>query len=265
MSIEVHHGGHGAHAPHVAHQFEDIEQQNESYIIGMWTFLVTEIMFFGALFMALSLYRATYSEDFHIAHRALDVKLGMINTCVLLTSSVFMALAVRGAQLADRLKTQFWLFLTILCAFAFLGVKAIEYTAEFKEHHYPGPTFNAEELVKQQREEDERNGLASAHRETPNPPETITVAPAAGDRSGPSQKLTVDRKQLFFSLYFIMTGLHGIHVIIGILVLGTLLLMVAFRHPAVEYFMPIEIAGLYWHFVDIVWIFLFPLIYLIGR
>jgi cytochrome c oxidase subunit III len=278
MSLEVHraetvhsgelHGGdghHGGHAPHVAHQFEDIEQQNESYIVGMWTFLVTEIMFFGALFLALSLYRAAYAEDFHIAHTALDIKLGMTNTLVLLTSSVFMALAVRGAQLGDRVKTQFWIGLTILCAFAFLGIKAIEYTAEFKDHHFPGPTFNADELVKKAEEEDKRTGHTGIHSTSPIAAGVSPPALTATGNGYDPQHLTVDPKQLFFSLYFIMTGLHGIHVIIGIVLLGTLFFMVKFRHPAVEYFMPVELAGLYWHFVDIVWIFLFPLIYLIGR
>ena len=226
---------------------------------------MTEIMFFGALFLALSLYRATYSEDFHIAHQALDIKLGMTNTLVLLTSSVFMALSVRGAQLGDRVRPQFWMGLTILCAFAFLGIKAIEYTAEFNEHHFPGPTFNADELVRRAQEQEERTGHVGIHRTLPNEVNTMAPAPApTGNRYEP-QHLTVDKKQLFFSLYFIMTGLHGIQCHIGIGLLGTLFFMVKFRHPAVQYFMPVELAGLYWHFVDIVWIFLFPLIYLIGR
>jgi cytochrome c oxidase subunit 3 len=257
MSAELHHEG---HAPHVAHHFEDIEQQNESYIVGMWTFLVTEIMFFGALFMALSLYRANYSEDFHIAHQALDITLGLTNTCVLLTSSVFMALAVRAAQMANRTTTQFWIGLTILCAFGFLGIKAVEYTAEYREHHLPGPTFNAEELVERAKRAEEAAGTTGARNRYPEH-DLLAPSPPGYQR----QTIQQDHKQLFFSLYFIMTGIHGIHVIIGIFVLGTLLIMVKFRHPSVEYFMPIELAGLYWHFVDIVWIFLFPLIYLIGR
>jgi cytochrome c oxidase subunit 3 len=263
MSVEAHSlEGHHGHAPHVAHQFEDIEQQNESYIVGMWTFLVTEIMFFGALFLALSLYRSAYHEDFHIAHRALDINLGMTNTMVLLTSSVFMALAVRGAQLGERIKVQFWMGLTILCAFAFLGIKTIEYRAEFNEHHYPDATFNAQPLVKEQEEEDARAGHAAAHSTESGIGSGISAAPAV---NGANQTVEQDPKRLFFSLYFIMTGLHGVHVIIGIFLLGTLWVMVAFRHPAVQYYMPVELAGLYWHFVDIVWIFLFPLIYLIGR
>jgi len=262
MSIELHHEEH-AHAPHVAHQFEDIDQQNECYVVGMWTFLVTEIMFFGALFLALTLYRSLYTEDFHIAHLALDVKLGLANTCVLLTSSLSMALAVRYMQLAKRGIALACLAFTILCAFGFLGIKAVEYSAEFREHHFPGPNFSAQELVEKERllagehlARLEQSTIASQVTT-----ESIPGAPGAYQR----QTLSHDGKQLFFCLYFAMTGLHGIHVIIGILVLGTLFLMVKFRHPAVEYFMPIELAGLYWHFVDIVWIFLFPLIYLIGR
>jgi cytochrome c oxidase subunit 3 len=263
MSIELHHEEH-AHAPHVAHQFEDIEQQNESYVVGMWTFLVTEIMFFGALFLALTIYRNAYSEDFRIAHAALDIKLGMLNTCVLLTSSLSMALAVRFMQIGNRTLTLACLGFTILCAFGFLVVKGFEYSAEFKEHHLPGPTFSAVDLMeKEQRRLEQEPSGGAHHPEGVNQVDRAAgVAPAVSSQRE-SQTLTQDKKQLFFCFYFTMTGLHGIHVIIGILVLGTLFVMVQFRHPAMEYFMPIELAGLYWHFVDIVWIFLFPLLYLV--
>jgi len=245
MSVEAitHDGlahGHG-HPPEQAHQFTDMPQQNESYVVGMWAFLVTEIMFFGALFMAYTLYRSMNPEVFLDAHKHLNVFYGGTNTVVLLASSFFMAMGVYNAQLKRRAGQLFWIGLTILCAFAFLGIKTIEYREKFEHHLFPGATFHYESV---------------------------------GDHGGPSEHaaLSPDRSnipqgkaQMFFVLYFIMTGLHGIHVIIGILVLGALWLMIKFKHPLTNYYMWVEMAGLYWHFVDIVWIFLFPLLYLLGR
>ena len=211
-------GGHGE----VSHQFEDIEQQNESYIVGMWTFLATEVMFFGGLFLAYTVYRWKYPGVFYEGHRLLDLRLGLVNTTILLTSSLFMALAVHYAQLRHRRMQLLMLGLVLLCAFAFLGIKAVEYAAKFEHHLVPGAGFQ---------------------------------------QAGPN----AEQLQLFFGLYFAMTGLHGVHVVVGILVLGTILLLTAVRHPSVRDHIPIELAGLYWHFVDIVWIFLFPLFYLIPR
>jgi cytochrome c oxidase subunit 3 len=257
MSAELEHGGFGHQ--HVAHQFEDIGQQNECYVVGMWTFLVTEIMFFGALFLALTIYRGIYNEDFHEAHTKLIVPLGLLNTFVLLTSSLFMAFGVQSAQLGKKAATMAWIGLTILCAFGFLGIKAVEYTTEFREHLFPGPTFAFEREAP----------TAGAHAGFNAIPATPEQLHAPTDPSLPAgyqtQQLSQDKKQLFFSLYFVMTGLHGFHVIIGILIMSALLVMIGTGHPAVNDYMPIEMTGLYWHFVDIVWIFLFPLVYLIGH
>ncbi len=218
---------HDAHAAHghdsaLHHQFEDIEQQNESYVVGMWAFLVTEVMFFGALFLAYTLYRWAYQTDFFYAAAELDRTLGAVNTTILLISSFTMVLAVHFAQLKNKKAVLINLALTVGAAVAFLGVKSVEYKAKFAHHLYPGPNF-------------EWHGEGN--------PNVI---------------------QLFYSLYFVMTGLHAIHIIIGIIAIGCLAYLHFREAPSVkDDFVPTEMVGLYWHFVDLVWIFLFPLYYLI--
>jgi cytochrome c oxidase subunit 3 len=222
MEAHAHHGD-----PNLHHQFEDMAQQNECYVVGMWTFLVTEVMFFGALFLAYTVYRGMNSGAFIDAHQFLNVPAGALNTTVLLTSSFSMAMCVYNAQKGNRKAQIFFLTITIFLSFVFLVVKGFEWSAEFREGHLPGAAFtytNTEHIK-------------------------VYASPA--------------RAQMFFCLYFAMTGLHAIHVIIGILIMTTLIVLIAKRHPAVQYYMPVEMAGLYWHFVDIVWIFLFPLFYLI--
>jgi len=206
----------------LAHHFDTFEQQRQSASFGMWLFLATEFLFFGTLFMAYTLYRTLYPAAFRAASRTLDVKLGTINTAVLICSSLTMALAVREAQKGKRKSVAAFLFGTIVLGSAFLGIKAIEYKNKFVEHHVPGPTFHFE-------------GTDPVH------------------------------AQMFFNLYFMMTGLHALHMIIGMGLLCWLIALslrgkfTAENHDFVEGF------GLYWHFVDIVWIFLFPLLYLVGR
>ncbi len=214
--------GHGARLQDLAHHFDSYEQQKESATLGMWTFLVTEILFFGGLFAVYSLYRSLYPDVFGAASRTLDIRLGTLNTAVLLASSLTMALAVRGGQ-TGKPKTTFGMLLgTLALGSTFLAVKAIEYADKFHHHHVPGPSF---------------------HFEGPDAPHA----------------------QLFFSLYFLMTGLHALHMIIGVAIL-LFMLRPAWRgawtprnHNFLEGF------GLYWHFVDLIWIFLFPLLYLVER
>ncbi|MHB8635665.1 MAG: cytochrome c oxidase subunit 3 [Fimbriimonadaceae bacterium] len=205
-------------------QYENIDQQNESYIVGMWTFLVTEVMFFGALFVTYVLYRWRYQSDFYIAHLETNTFLGGLNTTVLLCSSFTMALAVRSAMLKNRTGVIAGLIPTLMGAVTFLVVKYFEYMEKFAKHHYPGPSF----------------------------------IPPPGSTKGGSE--------IFFSLYFGMTGLHGIHIVIGIIAIGTLIYLWAKKRPIVtEDYVPTEMVGLYWHFVDLVWVFLFPLYYLIPK
>jgi cytochrome c oxidase subunit 3 len=233
--------GQGAHGEphgrrhHPAHQFDSMEQQKESSTLGMWLFLVTEIMFFGGLFTAYVIYRNMYPDAFAAASSTLNVKWGTLNTAVLIGSSLTMVLAIWAAQ-ANRPKwIARWLLITMGLGTVFLGVKAIEYTDKFREHHVPGESFNF--VLEDSRELSEL---------------------AAKD------PLYQKHTQIFFSLYFIMTGLHATHMIIG---LGILAVLVFFSNRGKfdpEYFNPLEMTGLYWHFVDIIWIFLFPLLYLLG-
>jgi cytochrome c oxidase subunit III len=238
MAAEPHGHVHG-----LAHQFETLEQQKESATLGMWIFLVTEVLFFGGLFLAYTVYRWAYPESFIAASRTLDVRLGTINTAVLIGSSLTMALAVRAAQLGASKLCALFLALTIALGGVFLGIKAVEYAKKFEEHHVPGPTFHFEpEETPAQAEHD------PAH------------------RTGPSRALsTAPHAQMFFNLYFAMTGLHAFHMVVGV---GLMLFVIAQAlkgryTPENHNF--VEGAGLYWHFVDLIWIFLFPLLYLVGR
>jgi cytochrome c oxidase subunit 3 len=203
------------------HQFEDLDQQNETYVVGMWVFLVTEVMFFGAMFFAYVLYRWKFQATFWEAHQELNLQMGTFNTVVLLTSSLSMALAVHFAQLKRRKEQVLLLLATMALACTFLVVKFFEWKVKFEHGLVPGPNF-----------------VWHGH------------APAS-------------QAQMFFSLYFAMTGLHALHVIIGVLVIGVLTLLTLRKHSLVESYIPNEMVGLYWHFVDVVWIFLFPLFYLI--
>jgi cytochrome c oxidase subunit 3 len=212
-----------AHHPALAHHFDDLGQQHEASTLGMWVFLATEVLFFGGLFLTYSVYRSWYPGAFAAASHSLDVTLWTINTAVLITSSLTMALAVHSAEVAERRKLMIFLVATMVLGGVFLGIKAVEYAQKFAEHHVPGATFHFE---------DDRFAREA---------------------------------QIFFSLYFVMTGLHAVHMIIGLGIMAWMLWWTWNGTITREYASPIEISGLYWHFVDIVWIFLFPLLYLIGR
>lgn len=205
-----------------AHQFDTSEQQYDAASLGMWIFLVTEVMFFGGMFTAYIVYRTFYADAFAHASQHLDLILGGINTAVLICSSLTMALAVYGAQTDQRKLLVLSLFLTILLGTVFLGIKAEEYAHKFAEGLIPGSRFVYE---------------------------------------GPDPR----QAQIFFSLYFAMTGMHALHMIIGIGILLVLTLLAWRGRYSSLYYAPVELTGLYWHFVDIVWIFLFPLLYLLGR
>lgn len=206
----------------LAHHFEDLDQQYGANRLGMWVFLATEVMFFGGLFTLYAAYRTGYSETFAEASRSLDIVLGTLNTVVLLTSSLTMALAVHAAQINRKRTLMLMLLLTMVLGSIFLGIKGIEYTHKFHEHHVPGASF-------------------VWHGDQPH------------------------HAQLFFVLYFFMTGLHALHMIIGIGALLLLTVLAAMGRYSRGRFMAVELTGYYWHFVDIVWVFLFPLLYLIDR
>ena len=214
-------------APHpgpraLQHHFNSMEQQRDASSLGMWVFLVTEILFFGGLFLAYTVYRSQYPRAFAEASRHLDITLGTFNTAVLIISSLTMALAVYSAALGRRKAIIAFLLATMALGGVFLGVKAVEYSHKFHDHLVPGPGFRF---------------------------------PGAD----------ANQAQIFYSLYFAMTGLHAAHMIIGIGLLTVLVLQARKGRYGPDYYTPVEVSGLYWHFVDIVWIFLFPLLYLIGR
>jgi cytochrome c oxidase subunit III len=296
----------------VSVQYEDIHQQNETYIVGMWSFLVTEIMFFGGLFMAYTLYRIMYfdvyleSHQFLMQHGWFGMQvpfpwLGTVNTMVLLTSSLFMVLAVYNGQHGNRGKTIAWLGTVVACAAIFMCVKYVEYTNKLHEGLYPDRNFNFARALYILHEEDkaEEHGGERANRawtalkkartsgakvseEGIELPASFSEKPSASfdERLAPTAAGTVaaavptieyldyqaqaNHARLFFSIYFSMTGLHGIHVSIGIFMMVLLMFFYWKKHPCVDDYMPLEMIGLYWHFVDIVWIFLFPLMYLIS-
>ncbi|HYU35125.1 MAG TPA: cytochrome c oxidase subunit 3 family protein [Thermoanaerobaculia bacterium] len=230
---------HGGHHPSLQHQFDSLEQQKESSTLGMWMFLITEIMFFGGLFTAYVIYRSTLHGVFAAASHELNVNLGAVNTAVLIGSSLTMALAIRAAQVNRQKLILLFLFLTMLLGSTFLVIKGFEYAEKFEHSLVPGPGFQFMGMT--------YRGFA------PDPehvsPEVLQVG---------------DKAQIFFSLYFIMTGIHALHMIIGIGVLLWLFILSWKGRFDSTYYNPLECAGLYWHFVDIVWIFLFPLLYLIG-
>ncbi|MGB2716095.1 MAG: cytochrome c oxidase subunit 3 family protein [Vicinamibacterales bacterium] len=210
------------HHPKLQHHFDNMPDQAEASTLGMWVFLVTEIMFFGGLFVAYLVYRSAYSTGFQEASNHLNVIWGAVNTAVLICSSLTMALAVRAAQTSLPARTQVaWLFATMVLGAAFLGVKVIEYKDKFDHHLVPGPHFRWEGKY----------------------PEAA---------------------EIFYSLYFCMTGLHALHMIVGLGIMTVIAIMAWRRQFDANYYTPVEVSGLYWHFVDIVWIFLFPLLYLIG-
>lgn len=206
---------------HVAHHFDKADTQFDSGRMGIWLFLVTEVLFFGGLFCAFFVFRSWYFDSFVEAHHHLDKKMGAINTLFLITSSLTMALGVRSAQRAKKAETTRYLIMTVLFACGFLVIKYFEYAHKIHEGLLPGAAFHAE-------------GFHTAHPGT------------------------------FFAVYFMMTGIHGLHVLIGI----GLILWILFRNMRGEfsgrYYAPVEGVGLYWHLVDLIWIYLFPLLYLVG-
>ncbi|MBS1708513.1 MAG: cytochrome c oxidase subunit 3 [Armatimonadetes bacterium] len=236
-------------------QYEDIDQQQETYIVGMWAFLVTEVMFFGALFLTYALYRWKYQGDFYHFHEQLSWKLGGINTTILLLSSLTAALAVHFAQ---KKKTKWqvgMLVLTILCAFGFLGVKTVEYGAKFEHHLFPNKSFVYGEAAHEAFEKE-----FGSHK-----PGTFTQIVEKLDGPEKHQEGNPARARLFFSMYFAMTGLHGVHVVVGIILFTALIYLIVRKAPTITDYIPTEMVCLYWHFVDLVWIFLYPLYYLIPK
>jgi cytochrome c oxidase subunit 3 len=206
----------------VAHQFDNAAQQQDAANIGMWAFLVTEVLFFGGMFLGYSIYRYRFPQAFALSSNHMDIVLGTINTAVLITSSLTVVLAIQAARQDRRDALVRLLGLTIVLGFIFLGLKSTEYYHKYQEHLVPGMNF---------------------------------AYPDDAARHA----------AIFFSFYFAMTGMHALHMIIGIAIFAFLIRAARRGRYTSVYYTPVEIAGLYWHFVDIIWIFLFPLFYLLGR
>jgi cytochrome c oxidase subunit III len=303
---------HHYHPPGLQHQFEDMGQQQESASIGMWMFLVQEIMFFGGLFTVYLVFRSKYPMAFAAGSNHLDAFWGGLNTLVLIVSSLTMALAVRSAQLSKRNSQVIFIILTMLFGTVFLGVKAIEYTAKYKEGIVPvaglnlktaktagtypnarelstktGDTQDPQESLNTGKSESRTNGTGEHSYYNPTgdfiwtDTSLVTQAQqgnyltedekigyfntnADGSRELNADKFR-DKVRIFFWIYFVMTGLHALHMIVGLGLMTWLLWKAWLGTYTSEYYAPVEISGLYWHFVDIVWIFLFPLLYLLGR
>ena len=208
---------------HLRHHFATPEQQMDAATLGMWTFLITEVLFFGGMFAAYSIYRGMYPDAFASTSEYMNVVLGGTNTAVLICSSLTMAMAVRSAQLSRRGALIRYLIVTMIFGTIFLVIKGFEYHSKWVEHLVPGFNFSYE------------NPQFAHH------------------------------AQILFFLYFCMTGMHALHMVVGLGLLTFLLIQELRRVFNANYFAPVEMIGLYWHFVDIVWIFLFPLLYLIGH
>lgn len=260
---------HHAHPDYVAHHFDSAEQQFDAGKLGVWVFLLTEILFFSGLFCAYAVYRGNHPEVFVYAHHFLDKNLGALNTAVLIFSSLTMALAVRAAQLEQRRALMAFLSVTLLCAFVFLGVKYVEYRQKW-EHgllwagKYHPAAYEAHHGAEADAADPGKEVAAPAAGEaTPAAGEAASAVLPALPSGEPSAAEAPRLVGVFFSIYFTMTGLHALHVIGGIGAITWILVRAARGDFNRFYFGPVDYVGLYWHLVDLVWIFLFPLLYLI--
>lgn len=287
------------HDPNLAHHFDTPEQQYQTGKLGMWVFLATELLMFGGLFCGYSVYRHLHPEIFEYGHQYLDRYLGATNTLVLITSSLTMAWAVRAAQMGNRRLLIALLCVTFMGGVGFMSIKGVEYATKWKEAIFigHGNLFNpatvdakrdariheleehalhvreapkvAPRVVEAAQEPPDPNaGTADeAKVKPPNitpaglvPEETHVEPPLQYDELSTQQKHYV---YTFFAIYFFMTGLHGIHVLVGMGLIAWVILRSVRGDFGPTYFTPVDLVGLYWHLVDLIWIFLFPLLYLI--
>jgi len=243
-STVVAHDAHAEHEhpPYQRHHFESMDQQVDATGFAMWLFLLTEIMFFGGLFTAYLIYRNWYYPAFVAGSHQLDVRWGTGNTAVLISSSFTMAMGVWCAETRKKGMLVFFLVLTFLLGLVFLGIKTIEYSEKIEKHHVPGFHYSLKSFTN---------------------PDSDEAAKAAGDKPLPLDMAR--HTEMYFGLYFAMTGMHALHMIIGICLLGYMIFRAQAGAYTTGHVTFVENFGLYWHFVDIIWIFLFPLLYLISR
>jgi len=232
-------------------QFQTLEQQKESATLGMWIFLVTEVLFFGGMFLTYTINRHYFFTAFGIGSNTLDIKLGTFNTAVLIMSSLTMAMAVWSAQTGKKALVTGFLIATLALGSVFLGIKVVEYKQKFDHHLIPGYGFDMKYRSQNPAPGDDLREIALEKKEVE---EAFAIDPDTNAHA-----------QLYFSLYFAMTGLHALHMIVGAGLIIWLIKVSLRGRFTPQYNTPVEIVGLYWHFVDIVWIYLFPLLYLIDR
>jgi len=263
LSEPNHASGEEHHPPFLAHHFESSEQQFDSCKLGMWLFLVTEVMFFSGLICAYVVYRANHPEIFVYCHQFLDARLGAVNTVVLLVSSLTMALAVRAAQLGQRWALIVNLVLTLACAGGFLGIKYVEYSHKWHAGLLWASAYkpDLEHMGGTHASAHSADGSADHHQASAGP----EAAGHGASDSAHSQAGAAEPRNagIFFSIYFCLTGVHGIHILAGIIAIVWLLRRSVRGDFSSEYYGPVDFVGLYWHLVDLIWIYLFPLLYLI--
>jgi cytochrome c oxidase subunit 3 len=238
-----HEAAHHEHPPYQRHHFETVEQQADAAGFAMWLFLLTEIMFFGGLFTAYLIYRNWYYPAFVAGSHQLNVFWGTLNTLVLITSSFTMAMGVWCAETFRRKGLVLCLILTFILGLGFLGIKTIEYTEKIEKHHVPGFHYSLSSFT--------------------DPASDPEIFKEYHDKPLPLDMAR--HTEVYFSLYFAMTGMHALHMIIGIAILGFMIFRAQAGAYTAGHVTFVENFGLYWHFVDIIWIFLFPLLYLISR
>ncbi|MDM8532623.1 cytochrome c oxidase subunit 3 family protein [Anaerolineales bacterium HSG25] len=251
MSVAGHalDGHSGNHHPEIRHQFDDLTQQHETYTLGMWAFVVQEIMFFSGMIMAYFVFRYKFFEAFVDASNHLNIYMSTFNTVVLLGSSFTMALAVRAAQLGQKDRLVQFMVATLLLGGVFLGVKGYEYNDKYQNNLIPGYNFE---------------WTTSSSFGTYS--EGADHVPLSASSGAPINYADFETQvSVFYGFYFILTGFHALHMVVGAGIILVLMWLSWKDHFSPEYYVPIEMFGLYWHFVDIVWIFLFPLFYLIDR
>lgn len=224
----------------LAHHFDTPAQQLDAAKLGMWAFLAQEVLFFSGLFVAYFVFRTWYPNAFSVGSHLLDKELGALNTMVLLASSLTAAMAVRSAKMGDQKWTGRYLLITIVFAFGFLVIKYLEYSHKFHVGFLPGNNFAP---TAEGREEIEH---------------VLQKLSYLGLHEAPFHIRS------FYGLYFMLTGVHGLHVIIGIGVLTWIWNRNRKGEFSADYNTPVDIAALYWHLVDLIWIYLFPLLYLID-
>jgi cytochrome c oxidase subunit 3 len=252
--------GHEEHHPALQHHFDSLEQQKEAATLGMWAFLITEIMLFGGIFMAYMAYRWAYPDIWEAAAPTLNTPLATVNTVVLLVSSLTVALSVNAAEEGKQRRIVVLLLATIVLGFGFLGIKGYEYAEKFS--HCAGADSPIAWISGDTHHEVHECLVPGRNFLFPAEEEGIASTEGAGHSTAqnPGEKTPF---QLFYLLYFSATGLHAIHMVIGISVMSVITWMAARGRFTPEWFTPVELGGLYWHLIDIIWVFLFPLFYLV--